>query len=77
MLVMFLYNLFLKGAPVPVESELSATTIAEDLQGTYRELEGIKFDRETFSLPGYLLLIDFSTEIVPQPLGRLNPFDTI
>lgn len=76
-LVMFLYNILFKGEAVPVESELSATTIAEDLQETYKELEAITFDRAPLSLPGYLLLTDFSVEIVPQPVGRSNPFGTI
>jgi hypothetical protein len=76
-LVMFLYNVFIKGEPIPLESELAATTIAEDLLQTSMELEAIKFDQAAFSAPGYLLLVDFNIEIEPQPLGRLNPFANI
>ena len=62
---------------VPVLSELSASSIGDDLLKIYGELQRITLDQAIFSSPRYLELTDFSTAIPPQTTGRPNPFDTI
>ncbi len=76
-LVMFFYNLFLKPDAVLIPSESSTSSIGNDLLKIQRELQSVTLNREVFSSPGYLLLIDFSTTIPQQAVGRLNPFDII
>ncbi|MEX2013638.1 MAG: hypothetical protein WD897_01865 [Parcubacteria group bacterium] len=74
--VMFLYNIFFK-VETPVSSELSASSIGDDLLKIHGELQRVTLDRTMFSSTGYLLLNDFSTVISPQITGRPNPFDII
>ena len=75
--VMFLYNVFFKVETIPVSSELSASSIGDDLLKIHGELQRVTLDRAIFSSTGYLLLNDFSTVISPQTTGRPNPFDII
>lgn len=37
-------------------------------------LRSVKLDSSIFSNPAYISLKDFSTEIVPEPIGRPDPF---
>lgn len=76
-MVMFLYNLFFKAENLSVPSELSASSIGDDLLKIHSELQAVSLDREIFSSSGYLLLSDFSVEIPPQATGRPNPFNII
>ncbi|MFZ2484498.1 MAG: hypothetical protein WAX80_02305 [Minisyncoccia bacterium] len=76
-LAMFLYNLFLKPSAVPPTSELSATSIGDDLLEIHKELQAVTLDRKVFSSTGYLSLVDFSTAIPQQTVGRSNPFNVI
>ena len=74
---MFVYNLFFKSETITVPSELSASSIGDDLLKIRGELQKVTLDRTIFSSPGYLLLTDFSTAIPQQTAGRPNPFDII
>ena len=40
-------------------------------------IQSIHFNSQFFSDPAYLSLHDFSKPLVPQPVGRLNPFAPI
>lgn len=74
---MFVYNVFFKSQAVAVPSELSASSVGDDLLKIRGELQAITFDRALFTSPGYLLLTDFGTAIPTQTTGRTNPFDII
>lgn len=62
---------------MPVPSELSASSVGDDLLKIFGELQKVTLDQAIFSAPDYLLLTDFSTSIPPQTTGRSNPFDII
>ncbi len=72
-----LYNFFFKSEAITVPSESAASAIGEDLIKIRGDLQKVTLDQTIFSSPGYLLLIDFSTEIPKQATGRSNPFDII
>ena len=76
-LVMFMYNLFFKSDQVPVPSELSASSIGNDLVKLHEDLEKVTLSQSLFSSSGFLLLTDFSVSIPQQPVGRSNPFNLI
>lgn len=74
---MLLYNFFLKSAMLPPATELSASSIGDDLVKLREKLQSVTLDKSLFSSTGYLLLSDFSTTIPAQATGRSNPFDII
>ncbi|MDO8729303.1 MAG: hypothetical protein Q7K26_05480 [bacterium] len=75
--VMFLYKLFFKSENIAIPSELSASSIGEDIIKIRGELQAVTLDQSVFSSHGYLLLTDFSTAIPQQITGRPNPFNII
>jgi len=75
--VMFLYNIFFKPENTIIPSELSASSIGDDLLKIRGELQAVTLDQSLFSSAGYLLLTDFNVAISPQATGRPNPFDII
>ena len=46
----------------------------KDLVATLLALRAVKLDGSLFSDAGFTTLKDFSTQIVPEPVGRPNPF---
>jgi hypothetical protein len=46
----------------------------KNLVSTLLALRAVKLDGTIFSDPGFTSLKDFSTQIVPEPVGRPNPF---
>lgn len=46
----------------------------QDVVDTLRQLDAVKLDAAIFSEPAFSDLKDFSTQIVPEPVGRPNPF---
>jgi hypothetical protein len=71
------YNLLFKSDAVVLPSELTASNIGNDLIKMRAELQAVALSQEVFSSPGFLLLVDFSTDIPSQPIGRPNPFNII
>ena len=61
-------------------SSLTTTEVTADggadaeLVTTLLALRAIKLDGTIFSDPAFVSLQDFSTQIVPEPVGRKNPF---
>ncbi|MDO8620027.1 MAG: hypothetical protein Q7R64_01610 [bacterium] len=49
-------------------------TLGRDLLSALATLKSTKLDTSVFSDPVFLSLKDFSVEILPQPIGRRNPF---
>jgi len=47
---------------------------AQDLLDSLRALQAVTLQSPVFSNPSFHLLKDFTTPIVPEPIGRSNPF---
>jgi hypothetical protein len=52
----------------------SGESADQDLVGSLLVLRSVTLAGDVFSDPGFLVLQDFSTPIVPEPVGRTNPF---
>jgi len=70
----------LSGSAAP-ERILSQTAIDPSREGVEAQLitfllevRNIRLNAQIFSNPAFVELKDFSTEIVPEPVGRDNPF---
>lgn len=68
-------------ASTPVSSDLVTTEVApadspveEGLVATLLALRTVKLEGTILKDPSFMSLKDFSTEIVPEPIGRENPF---
>lgn len=72
----FIYtNFFGPGAAVTPSLQGSvATEIEQELLAELLELQRIRLDETIFGDPALRVLVDFSQEIEPQPVGRNNPF---
>jgi len=69
----------LSSSSAPSDSSLLTTDDVssgpdQDLVATLLALRAVKLDGSLFSDPGFQSLKDFSTAIVPEPIGRPNPF---
>ena len=74
---MFLYNFFFKSSMIAVPSEVLASSIGDDLINMRKKLQAVTLNQSIFSSVGFLLLTDFSIDILSQPVGRPNPFNII
>lgn len=62
-------------APALTTTKGTAATPAEQsLVSTLLALRAVKLDATIFSDPAFVSLKDFSTQIVPEPAGRTDPF---
>jgi hypothetical protein len=71
------YSYFFTGAPPQALTVTAATSTAEvdqDLIALLTTLKSIKLDAAIFSDPTFQSLQDFSQALVPEPVGRQNPF---
>lgn len=73
---MFIYNFFLK-SNAPVAQNESTLAVGKELLKLSDDLSKAQLSQGLFTLPGYVFLTDFSAPIPLEPLGRVNPFDTI
>src|SRR3989344_7260536 len=74
---MFLYNLFFKSETIAIPSEVLAVSIGDDVIKMREELQAVTLSQGVFSFPSFLLLVDFSTDVLQQQVGRPNPFNII
>ncbi len=72
---------FLGGEPAPQENGLvtetftsPATEEERDLVATLLQLKAVELNAAIFSNPAFQSLKDFGSQIVPEPVGRPNPF---
>jgi hypothetical protein len=71
------YSYFFASAP---QQSLTATAVTsnaavdQDLITLLTTLKSIKLDASIFSDPAFQSLQDFSQALVPEPVGRTNPF---
>lgn len=49
----------------------------QSLVATLLQLRAVKLDGTIFSEPAFQALKDFSTQIIPEPVGRPNPFEPL
>ncbi len=73
---MFVYNFFIN-PNTPTAEDDSALAVGKELLELSQELSKAQLSQALFSLPGYVFLNDFSVSLPQEPLGRVNPFDTI
>ena len=57
-----------------LDTQTEVDTPDQDLVATLIALRAVKLDGSLFSDPGFQSLRDFSTPIVPEPVGRPDPF---
>lgn len=63
--------------PTLVAPDITTQGPGKDVVDLYQSLQSVTLDTSLFSSPGYRSLVDFTTPISPQPIGRRNPFDKI
>lgn len=76
-LAFFAYSYFFAGKETPVlmEETINPTAVADqDLISLLLELKAITLDESIFTDPTFMSLEDFSRELIPEPIGRPNPF---
>jgi hypothetical protein len=75
-LAFFGYSYFFGGSSDVMVAQVN-TAAGTELIELSRELSGINFNQDLFATPGYRQLVDFGSEVLPQPIGRPNPFGAI
>lgn len=71
------YSYFFTGGSqqaLTVETPSSNAAVDADLITLLTTLKSIKLDAAIFSDPAFQSLQDFSQALVPEPIGRVNPF---
>lgn len=75
------YGLSISGAPEPLlvtttseGGSVSAQNTDQEIIGTLLALRAVTLSGSIFSDPSFVTLQDFGTTIVPEPVGRENPF---
>lgn len=71
------YVLFFVHKEEPVLSgtpTTASTAVDQDLVAILFELKAITLNDDIFSNPVFRSLVDFGQELVPEPVGRVNPF---
>jgi len=76
-LVIVVYNMFIKPGQISLPSEVEAVSVGEDLLKMAEQISAVNLDRSIFSDPNYLYLTDFSAQVPEDPIGRPNPFNVI
>ncbi len=60
-----------------VNNQNNNDVLGKDLLAALGKINAIQLDNSIFQSPVYGSLSDFSVEIVPQPVGRDNPFSPL
>jgi hypothetical protein len=76
-LVIVVYNTFLKPGQITLPSEAEAVSVGDDLLKMADQIMSVNIDKSLFNDPNYVYLTDFSAEIPQDPVGRPNPFNVI
>ncbi len=76
-LVMVFYQVFFKAEEAVVDQGASAAAVGNDIIALGRSLDDVTLDLTLFNSPLYRALVDFSPNLVPQPVGRSHPFDPV
>lgn len=62
------------GSLLQTDDLTQATEADSDIVSTLLELRAVSLSGTIFTDPAFLLLQDFGSEIIPEPVGRPNPF---
>lgn len=74
------FGLSSEGAPEPLlttsaaDGSTSLSASDQEIIGTLLSLRAVTLSGSIFQNPAFLTLQDFGTTIVPEPVGRENPF---
>lgn len=60
--------------PLITQTPIAGSGADQELVSTLLALRAVKLDGTIFSDPSFLNLKDFSTQIIPETVGRPNPF---
>ena|SRR3569832_167732 len=78
------YGLSASSAPAPIlttDTAADGSTVTssedQDIVGTLLTLRAVTLKGTIFQDPAYRTLQDFSTTIVPEPVGKENPFQPL
>lgn len=69
-----IYKLFIANNEI-TDSSIEAQNIGADIIELNASIERVNLNPELFSSTAYRRLVDFSSVIPSQPVGRINPFD--
>lgn len=58
-------------------TEISGNVVGREIINLLDELQEISLSRDIFNDPAFRSLIDFEQDILPEPIGRSNPFAPI
>lgn len=78
--VLFLWSTLSGGGSVKSSSLLTSTAqspraqVDQDIIRLLLDMQSIKLDGSVFTTPAFVLLRDFGRDIIPEPVGRQNPF---
>lgn len=56
------------------ESRTDSSPLEQDILRTLLDMRSIELNSALFENPAFMSLRDFGREIVPEPVGRTNPF---
>lgn len=62
---------------LPLSTDGSVNQAQTEFQALVSKLTPISFDNSIFSDPRFNALVDLTTPITPEPVGRLDPFATV
>lgn len=78
------YGLSASSAPAPIlttdggtDGSVTTSSQDQDIVGTLLTLRAVTLKGTIFQDPAYRTLQDYSTTIVPEPVGKQNPFDPL
>lgn len=71
----FVWYSFLRdsGAPVLLQTQ-PASAVDSDVVTILLQLRAVSLSGTIFTDPAFMSLLDFGSEIMPEPVGRPNPF---
>jgi hypothetical protein len=78
-MAIFIYKSFFATVSVDelLTSDVTSQGPGKKVVDLNNKLQTVTLDTGIFNQPSYQALSDFSTPLVPQPVGRVNPFDKI
>jgi hypothetical protein len=72
---LFVYKSFFSSSAAVDDTATAA--VGSDVIALNARLQTVTLSQTVFTTPAYKALIDFTTPIPVQPVGRANPFDPI
>lgn len=63
-----------QGNSAPLTASPASTGVQATFQGLGLQLGSISFDTSIFSDPRFASLVNLSTPVAPEPIGRTDPF---